>query len=107
MKSYLYENELFCESCGKMLCRTLKLDPEIDKGDVYTFEDDELHSTIPEHCAAGAVCINAITLPSRRKAGAWLGNSLTARGEKFVRDNVEMGHDLADVWAECYRYLFT
>ena len=113
--SYIYQADLWCNDCGKAICRKLKragkapADPDdewsFDSDDYPKRTDDNEESDGPQHCAAGKRCLNAITLPSGRKIGTLFGE-LTPDGLAYVKDAIVeakegMGdREVTDLWQQ-------
>jgi len=57
----------------------------------------------PQHCGAGAQCVNAIEFDDGHKVGAWLENELTTDGVEYVREAIREGGEVAEMWADYYR----
>lgn len=112
---YIYQADLWCNDCGKAICRKLTRDRKApaDPDDETSFDSDDYpkradereESDTPQHCAAGKQCLNAITLPSGRKIGALFGE-LTPDGLAYVKDaiveaNEGMGdREVTDLWQQ-------
>lgn len=99
-----------CPECHN----TIELHPsdydsdDFPKGEIVDGEADS-----PQHCGAGADCINAEvvgTLPdgSPWKIGEWLENDLTSDGIKYLRESImeeagsEEPNPVTKLWAEWY-----
>ena len=106
---YIYAADVWCDSCGRAICRELEDTGKApaDPGDPYSYDSDyypkwveECESDTPDHCASGSECLEAEDLssylhrrvgaliedkPSLRYVGALLG-SLTSHGEDYVRE---------------------
>lgn len=109
--AYIYQADVWCHDCGIAICEQLKkagLAPT-NPADEHTFDSDEYpkyagdddESDLPQHCAAGEDCLNAITLPSGMKVGLLFGE-LTADGVEYVKEAVAEGGEVADLWKEYY-----
>ena len=112
---YIYQADLWCNDCGKAICRKLKragkapADPDdewsFDSDDYPKRTDDNEESDGPQHCAAGKRCLNAITLPSGRKIGALFGE-LTPDGLAYVKDAIveakegQGDREVTDLWQQ-------
>lgn len=113
-KSYIYCADIYCEDCAKaIMARLLKESGKKleDYEDGYTYDSDEFpkgpyedeESDTPQHCACGSDCVNAITLSDGTKVGDWLENELTQDGVNYVKEAIEKGGEVADLWAEWYK----
>lgn len=116
--SYIYRADVWCDDCGRAICRRLKREGKspANPDDEWTFDSDEYpkragddeESDTPEHCAAGEHCINAITLPSGEKVG-YLFGELTAVGVGYVKESVAEAEEglgskeVVELWQEHYR----
>ena len=59
-----------------------------DSGEYPKRCDDDEESDCPDHCAAGADCVNAEVIDDDFKVGYFFGNSLTDEGEVYVKEAV-------------------
>jgi hypothetical protein len=70
--AYIYCADIYCDDCGKEICRNIKAEghaPE-DVNDETTFDsdeypkycDDDAETDSPQHCGNHADCINFIRL---------------------------------------------
>ena len=109
MNAYIYQAALFCEDCGHAIRKQIRkegkapAEPGYDS-DEYPkgpYQDGGGESDCPQHCGAGADCLNAMELGGF-KVGAWLENPLTADGVAYVRQIIEEGGLAAEFWAEVY-----
>ena len=113
MNAYIYQAALYCEDCGRAIRRRLKAEgfaPE-NPADECSYDSDEFpkgpfsdgggEADSPQHCDSGEDCLNAIVL-SERLIGAWLENELTSQGAAYVREAVEAGGEVAELWAQWY-----
>ena len=73
--------------------------------------DDE-ESDCPQHCAAGADCINAEGCSDGERYGYFFGNSLTSDGNDYVREAVREDLDsgrndspAVEIWMAHYDYI--
>jgi hypothetical protein len=114
MNAYIFQADIFCADCGRAIRKQIKADgfaPENPR-DENTYDSDEYPkgpfsegggaADCPNHCGAGADCLNAITLADGHKIGAWLENDLTSEGAAYVREAVAEGGDVAELWALWY-----
>jgi hypothetical protein len=101
----IYQADTWCDDCADAIKATIQ-EPE-DPNDESSYDSDEYpkymgddeSSDSPCHCASGEDCLNAITLPSGRKVGMILGE-LTEDGEAYVREAIEDGGEVAELWKE-------
>jgi hypothetical protein len=107
MDAYIYQADIYCESCGKAI--RAKLDAEgrtpANVSDERTFDSDDYpkgpysdgggESDIPQHCGNYLAC------------GVFLENPLTHDGEQYVRQAINVDHANIKEWREYYAYLFT
>ena len=95
--SYIYQADVWCDDCGRAICERLTHEGKApsDPNDEWSFDsddypkhaDDDEESDCPQHCAAGANCVNAIELPGGTRVGLLFGE-LTADGVGYVKDAV-------------------
>ena len=111
MKVYVYGASLFCEECGEsvreQIRRTISHPAAGWINDSFEYPhgpypDGGGESDIPEHCASGPLCANAIDM-NGCKVGAWLENELTEEGVKYVNEAIAEGREIAKMWAEFYK----
>lgn len=108
---YIYQAELWCDSCGEAICRRLRScgkappAPENEQG----YDSDDYPKPVldccgdsPDHCAAGEACMEALELPSGRRIGALLSEQLTAEGLRYVEQALQRGGEVAEVWADTF-----
>ena len=110
---YIYAADLWCEDDGAALRKELDEEgkgPE-DPENELTYDSDhypkgpmeEGESDTPNHCAAAAECLNAMTLPSGHKVGLLLTDDLTSDGLRYVAEAVWEGGEVAlEVWLDAY-----
>lgn len=107
--SYIYQADVWCDDCGRAICKRLKRDGKApaDPDDEWSFDSDDYpkragddeESDTPQHCAAGADCLNAIELPNG-KVGLLFGE-LTSDGVQYVKDAIAEGRtEVTDLWQE-------
>ena len=92
--AYMYEADLWCVSCGEKVKKKLDAEGKAPEhpADECTYDSDDYpkpifeswESNSPDHCVAGECCLEAETLPSGRKVGAFLNNSLTEAGYSYI-----------------------
>ena len=116
--AYIYQADVYCDDCGKQICRRLKREglAPADPSDEWSFDsddypkraDDDDEADTPQHCAAGEHCVNAVTLPSGEKVGFLFGE-LTAVGVEYVEEAIEDAaagfgsEEVTDLWQQHYR----
>ena len=116
--SYIYQADVYCDDCGKAICRRLKREglAPADPDDEWTFDSDEYpkraddddEADTPQHCASGEHCINAVMLPSGEKVG-YLFGELTAVGVEYIKEAIAEAQEglgskeVTDLWQEHYR----
>jgi len=116
--AFIYQADVYCDECGKALCRRLKREglAPANPDDEWSFDSDEYpkragddeEEDTPQHCASGEHCINAVALPSGEKVG-YLFGELTAVGVKYVKEAIgeaEEGYgskEVTELWQEHYR----
>ncbi len=115
--SYIYLADVWCDACGRAICRRLKREGKapVNPDDEWTFDSDEYpkragddeEADTPQHCAAGEECINAITLPSGGKVGLLFGE-LTRDGVEYVKEAIAEvqegfgGEEVVNLWRQHY-----
>lgn len=114
MQVYIYAADIFCEDCGETIRRQISEagNAPIDPLDEYSYDSDDFpkgpyldgggEADFPQHCAWGTNCLNAIELSDGNKIGVWLENTLTPDGVDYVRDAIQKGGEVAELWAEYY-----
>ena len=116
MNAYIYRADTYCEDCGQELCRTMPFPADADTSCETSWDSDDYpkgpypdgggESDSPQHCGAGADCLNAITLRShgkRYRVGVPLENPLTAEGVQYVREALAAPGLCRRLWARLYR----
>jgi len=114
MLVYLFYADVYCEDCGeaiKVWCKRNDCVPD-DPNDEHSYDSDEYpkgpypdgggEADCPQHCGSGPDCVNAIELSDGRNIGVWLENDLTAQGIEYVREAIQQGGEVAELWAEYY-----
>jgi hypothetical protein len=73
---------------------------------------DDQECDCPQHCAAGAECLNYSETSDGERYGMFFGNALTSDGDEYVKDAVRAdraeGHNgspACELWAPCYDYI--
>jgi len=111
--AYIYQADVWCDDCGRAICKRLKR--EGSRAIVYPeHAGDDEEADMPRHCAAEEHCVNAITLPSGEKVG-YLFGELTTVGVEYVKEAVADAatvpkcgkligyYELIDLWQQHYR----
>ena len=121
MYVYIYAADIYCEDCGEAIREGITKEgrgtfgfytgPD-DPEDERSYDSDEFpkgpypdgggEADSPQHCGAGPECHNAIELSDGTKIGAWLENELTAEGVVYVKEAIQEGGEVAEMWAEFY-----
>ncbi len=114
MDVYIYAADIFCADCGEEICNAITsegLAPE-NPDDESSYDSDQYpkgpypdgggEADCPNHCGSGAECLNAITLSDDSRVGAWLENELTADGVEYVKEAINEGGEVAELWADFY-----
>lgn len=113
MNGYMYQADLWCEACGLAIraqCHKYGNAPA-DPDDEHSYDSDEYPKSVdvsgeadsPQHCGAGAECVNALELDSGRKIGVWLGNTLTGEGIRHVKELIDdRSSDVTEYWQQVY-----
>lgn len=115
--AYIYKADVWCDDCGKAICERLKqeskapADPSnessYDSDDYPKRAGDHEESDTPQHCAAGADCLNAIELPGGTKVGLLFGE-LTRDGIGYVKDAIveaaegQGDRQVVELWQQYY-----
>lgn len=114
MDVYIYAADIYCWDCGEAICDELDkkgqappdhyIESMYDSGDYPKgpYPDGGGAADSPQHCGAGAECLNAIEFPDGPKVGAWLENELTVEGVEYVREAICEGGEVAEMWADFY-----
>lgn len=109
----IYQADVWCDDCGRAIEDRLKAEgkaPEdtldegsYDSGDYPKWGDDDEECDTPQHCAAGAECLNP-TVISGEKYGAFLANPLTRWGLEYVSERAteDKPGPVALFWAHWY-----
>lgn len=117
MNAYIYQADIYCDDCGRALCRTVPFPDGADRNNESSWDSDDYpkgpyadsggESDSPQHCGAGADCLNAIILRlrgKRYKVGVPLENPLTPDGVQYVREALAEPQGLCRrLWARLYR----
>ena len=104
MNVYIYAAGLYCEDCGKTICKQIREENHAHPAEYPQgpYPDGGGESDCPEHCSAGPTCINAIKFDDGIKVGVWLENELTTAGIEYVKETIREGGEVAELWAEYY-----
>jgi hypothetical protein len=107
---YIYLADLYCDSCGKDICRKLKTSVEVPANpDDQTSYDSDFYpkyvdrigeSDSPDHCACQNDCLEAEVLPSGAKIGKLLHTELTEEGVRYLKEIIAEGGEVAEFWQE-------
>lgn len=121
--AYIYNADIWCESCGRAIKDRISDDPNLSaedaarfKGREDGFDSDEFpkyasgdeETDSPQHCGSGADCLECEVLPNGVKIGKLIGTSLTAEGVAYVRqcvlDAADNGDDseVSAFWQEAF-----
>ena len=111
--SYVYQADVWCDCCGRAICERLTQEGKApaDPSNQWSYDSDNYpkrtgddeESDTPQHCAAGAKCLKAVTLPSGDKVGFLFGE-LTHDGVQYVKDTIAEGRtEVTDLWQEYFR----
>jgi len=95
--TYTYQAELWCPSCARSIRDELDAAGErpADPDDLYSYDSDgypkpvswcSIESDAPDHCGAGAECLEAEELSDGSRVGRLLTEYLTAEGLAYVRE---------------------
>lgn len=112
---YIYQADVWCDDCGRAIRKRLDRAGKTPKSDEHTYDSDdypkhadECESDVPDHCAAGEKCLNAIILPSGGKVGMLMGE-LTQAGVEYVKDSLAEAQDgmgsleVVELWVRYFR----
>ncbi len=104
MEFFVYNDDVYCFSCGEKLRNRLPVPQGVDLEDGNTFDSDEYPkgpysgqeglADTPQYCAG---------------CGVFLENPLTEDGEDYVRETIAFKNGNPKVrkeWQEFYSYLF-
>lgn len=105
MYMYMYQADLYCDSCGKNLC--LQVTPPADYPPPWDTDDyprrvGSESTDNPLHCGAGAECLEAEVLPNGARIGKLLGTDLTEAGIEYVQAAIREGGPVAEFWREAF-----
>lgn len=98
--AYTYQAELWCPSCGRAIREELAAAGKepADSENPYSYDSDDypkavafcsIESDAPDHCAAGAECLEAEELSDGSRVGRLLTEYLTDIGDQYVREAAE------------------
>ncbi len=98
MNVYIYSADIYCENCGKEICKSVKIPeygPPYDTGD-YPYgpiPDGGGEADSPQHCG-------------NISCGVFLENPLTEDGENYVKEIYAEGKTpTTHEWFEFYNYI--
>lgn len=111
--AYIYNADIFCDSCGKAIKKRIKKEGKApaDPRDETSYDSDEYpkwgsnndEADSPQHCGSHEDCLEAIELPSGRKIGELIGDSLTTDGVQYVRDeHLTNPTEVTELWVKHY-----
>ena len=112
----IYAADVWCGDCAD------KIRADIDKAgnapadpaDESSYESSEYpkyvspyeQCDIPQHCASGNACLNAVTLSHGGRIGALLTANLTDTGVEYVRAAVKRGDGCCvDIWRAAFNWI--
>jgi hypothetical protein len=130
----IYQADIWCDDCADTIRERIWLESEYgptynnrkeweeafefddrseyDSDEYPEYCDDDEACDYPQHCAAGAMCINAEVLAGGGKVGYFFGNSLTSDGAAYVkttvREDTEAGFDesvACTIWKPHYDWI--
>ena len=113
----IYQADTWCDSCSEAIREQLLAEtPEADRSrfdNERNYDSDEFpkvmgddeESDCPQHCAGHGECLEAEVLPDGEKIGALLSTSLTAEGERYVKEVVAEGGAVAEFWRERFDWI--
>jgi len=106
---FMYQADLFCDSCGEAIRDRLTRQAPADPDDESSYDSDDCpkdviasESDYPQHCGAGDDCLEAIELPSGRKIGSLLSDTLTTDGFSYLEAAIADGGEVAEFWEEVF-----
>lgn len=111
---YQFDADDYCESCGKDICQRVLRETgksEEDFEDERTYDSSEYPKTglceqeevdSPHHCGSGEDCLEAIEVEEGWKVGALLPFELTSDGVEYLKEAIEGGGPVAELWADHY-----
>ena len=117
MDAYIYCADIYCAYCGEAIRAQITREgfAPADPDDEYGYDSDEFpkgpfmdgggEADCPQHCGAGADCLNALELSDGSRIGAFLDNPLTSEGVDYVRAAIREGGEVAALWGDWYDYL--
>lgn len=97
---FIYQADVWCYDDGEAIREKLRRSDKAppDEDDERSFDSDDYpkgpydgereEADSPQHCAAGADCLNAEVLHDGSEIGQWLENPLTEYGLKHLRGEV-------------------
>lgn len=105
--AYIYCADIYCGTCGVDIMARLDsegLTPDsedYDSGDYPKSVGDDEESDCPTHCGSGPDCLEPTLLSSGASVGKLFGR-LTSVGVDYVREAIEEGGEVAELWEEFY-----
>lgn len=116
--AYIYAANIWCDGCGETIKERIQAEgmapadsDEYDSDEYPKHCDGSSEADSPQHCAAGADCINAYEFDDGTKIGVWLENDLTTDGADYVKKVVCEARegcgnlDVANLWKEYYNWI--
>ncbi len=118
----IYQADIWCTDCADKIrediCKagTAPTDPDdehsYDSGEWPKNAGDNDESDCPQHCAAGAECLNYSETSDGEKYGYFFENTLTDDGDEYVKETVNenlrdgrMDSPAVELWKPCYNYI--
>lgn len=118
----IYAADVWCSDCADKIredihkAGTAPADPDdehsYDSDHFPKHADDDEESDSPQHCAAGAECLNYSETSDGEKYGYFFENDLTADGDEYVKETVNenlrdgrMDSPAVELWMPCYSYI--
>ena len=101
--AYIYQADCWCTKCGEeikeQITREGHAPDDLDTKRTYGSDDypewmdDDTEADSPQHCAAGAECLDAEILSNGIKVGSLLSTNLTNEGVEYIRAMVSEGNN--------------
>ena len=108
---FIYQADIWCDVCGADIRKAMEREgkaPEdtwdeasYDSDDYPKYGSDDNEADCPQHCAAGAQCLDFTEINGQRY-GCFLANDLTSEGVEYVKEAFQRGGDVARFWADYY-----
>lgn len=107
--AYIFQADLWCDDCAEKIKDEFRPEDRPDDDDLPDSDSwpcevtGSLESDSPDHCAAGAECINAEELESGDRIGALLTDELTDEGVAYVREKLtNEPSEVVKFWGESF-----